>query len=107
MADLFDVQDELTSAIVSGVEPELGAYERTLSRRKPTESLTAWELAQKGFSRFLEYTREDFGTAQTLYRKVIKLNSDFALAHALSARVHYASPMLGWGEEFAVELKAG
>ena len=54
MADLFDVQDELTSAIVSGVEPELGAHERTLSRRKPTESLTAWELAQKGFSRFLE-----------------------------------------------------
>ena len=83
MADLFDVQDGLTSAIVSGVEPELGAHERTLSRRKPTESLTAWELAQKGFSRFLEYTREDFGAAQTLYRKAIKLNSDFALAHAL------------------------
>jgi TolB-like protein len=58
MADLFDVQDELTSAIVSGFEPELGAHERILSRKKPTGNLTAWELAQKGYSKFFEYTNK-------------------------------------------------
>jgi adenylate cyclase len=36
MADLFDLQDELTRAIVSAVAPEVSAHERSLARKKPT-----------------------------------------------------------------------
>ncbi len=107
MADLFDVQDELTSAIVTGVEPELGAHERTLSPRKPTESLTAWELAQKGYSRFFDYTPENFDAALELYQKAIQLDPEFAFAHALAARIHYARVMLGWTEDDANEIRVG
>lgn len=66
MANLFDGQDELTSAIVTGVEPELGAHERTFPRKKPTENLTAWELAQRGYSKLFEYTQDGNGTALEL-----------------------------------------
>lgn len=107
MADLFDVQDELTSAIVTGVEPELGAHERTLSRRKPTESLTAWELSQKGYAQFLKFTSRDNDAALELYRKSIRLDPDFALAHALAARAHYARVSLGWSENVSRDTRAG
>lgn len=47
LEDIFDLQDELTHAIVTAVEPELGAHERRLARARPTDSLTSWELCQR------------------------------------------------------------
>lgn len=107
MADLFDVQDQLTSAIVTGVEPELGAHERTLSRRKPTESLTAWELAQKGYSRFLIQDRNGIREAAELYKRALELDPNFPLACAFYARTYYSTVMHGWSEDIEQDLKAG
>ncbi|WP_341235546.1 adenylate/guanylate cyclase domain-containing protein [uncultured Sulfitobacter sp.] len=107
MADLFDVQDELTSAIVTGVEPELGAHERTLSRKKPTENLTAWELAQRGYSKFFEYTQESNDAALDLYQKAMRIDPQFAFVHALAARVHYARLALGWTKDFDQDRQDG
>ena len=107
MADLFDVQDELTSAIVTGVEPELGAHERTLSRKKPTENLTAWELAQRGYSKFFEYTQESNDAALNLYQESIRIDPQFAFVHGLAARVHYARLALGWTKDFDQDRQDG
>ena len=41
LSDLFELQDELTRAIVIEIAPQLGANERALARTRPTESLTA------------------------------------------------------------------
>ena len=41
MTDPFDIQDILTGAIISGVDPQLGAHERVVAWHKPTGSLTA------------------------------------------------------------------
>ena len=107
MADLFDMQDELTSAIVTGVEPELGAHERTLSRRKPTESLTAWELAQKGYSIFLRQDAASIEEAAGLYQRAMDIDPNFALAHALAARVYFSNIMHGFVDELETNAKTG
>tara|TARA_R110002074_G_scaffold125024_1_gene261846 strand:+ start:4693 stop:6465 length:1773 start_codon:yes stop_codon:yes gene_type:complete len=107
MADLFDVQDELTSAIVTGVEPELGAHERTLSRKKPTENLTAWELAQRGYSKFFEYTPQSSDSALDLYNQAMGIDPQFAFVHGLAARVHFARLVLGWTKSFDQDLREG
>ena len=46
--NIFDVKDEITQSMVTGLAPEIGAHERRISRRKPTESLSAWEMCQHG-----------------------------------------------------------
>ncbi|MFK7753931.1 MAG: hypothetical protein AB8B51_15465, partial [Sedimentitalea sp.] len=107
MADLFDVQDELTSAIVTGVEPELGAHERTLSRKKPTENLTAWELAQRGYSKFFEYTQQGVDDALELYNQAMRIDPQFAFVHALAARVHFARVVLGWTSDLDMDVSEG
>ncbi len=90
MADLFDVQDELTRAIIDGIEPELGAHERATARRKPTESLTAWELYQRAYS---EYVSDDemqsYENCFDYLTAAIKADPDFALPHALLARWYF------------------
>ncbi len=107
MADLFDVQDELTSAIVTGVEPELGAHERILSRKKPTEHLTAWELAQRGNSRLYENTSQSCDIALDLYNQAMRIDPEFAFVHALSSRIHFARLLYGWSEDFDQDLREG
>src|SRR5207248_1932284 len=43
LSDIFAVQDEITEQVVAAIEPELYAAEDIRSRRKPPESLDAWE----------------------------------------------------------------
>jgi adenylate cyclase len=105
MADLFDVQYELTSAIVTGVEPELGGHERILSRKKPTEHLTAWELAQRGNLRSYEFTSKSCDIALDLYNQAMKIDPEFAFVHALAARTHFFRLALGWSEDFDQDLR--
>ncbi len=89
MADLFDLQDELTQGIVSGVEPELGANERALARRKPTESLTAWELCQRGYAEFTSNPEEGLQASLEYCRTASRLDPQFALPDAIMARVYW------------------
>ncbi len=85
--DLFALQDELTQAIVTAVEPELGAHERRLARARPTESLTSWELCQRGWSRLAEYTAQAMDEAEDLLKRSTEADPDFALPRALLARL--------------------
>jgi len=107
LADLFDLQDELTRAIVTGVEPELGAHERALARRKPTKSLTAWELCQKGYSEFVTYSDAGFMAAYDLYHEAERADPNFALVQALLARWYWIWIGSGRAVEPETELRRG
>ncbi len=107
MADLFDVQDELAEAIVAGLAPELGAHERMLARARPTDSLTAWELCQRGMGEFHLYTRESLAAAAGLLERAIESDPDYALARAIRARLHYINVLSGRGGDPASEIEAG
>jgi TolB-like protein len=106
MADLFDLQDELTQAIVTAVAPEIGAHERALARKKPTESLTAWELTQRAFSEYFQYSAEGIAAAKTFATRAIEADAEIVLAHALLARVHTADAMSGRSGDSAGSLQS-
>ena len=95
MADLFDLQDELTQAIVTAVAPEISAHERSLARKKPTDSLTAWELAQRAHAEYLRYSPESIAAARALAVRAIEADPGIVLAHALVARSHAADVIAG------------
>ncbi len=108
MADLFDVQDELTRAIVTGVEPELGAHERAVSRRKPTDSLTAWESCSRGFGEFVKYTDAAYAEAFALYQRAVAADPSFALPHAYLGRWYWVQIVTGRSADLADDdLRAG
>jgi adenylate cyclase len=80
--DIFELQDKITEQIVVAVEPEIGAHERQLVRRKPPENLDAWELFQRGLSHFYGSSRSDHVEAVHRFEKSILADPEFALAHA-------------------------
>jgi tetratricopeptide (TPR) repeat protein len=83
--DLFKVQDDIAAAISATVEPEIGASERNRSRRKPPESLDAWELFQRGMWHLLRQNFQDSTEAEGFFRRSIALDPDFAPPHAALA----------------------
>lgn len=103
--DLFAVQDELTTAIVSAVEPELGAHERNLARKKPSEDLTAWELYQRGLSEQVKMTSETLATSDTYFQKAIDIDTRFADPHVMIGRNGWMRLASGWSKDPAADLK--
>ena len=99
--DLFDLQDELTHAIVTSVEPELGAHERRMARFRPTESLTAWELCQRGITSFSDYSAESLEDAKVSLSAAIDADPTFALPYALLGRLEYTRAVVGGGSDQA------
>jgi TolB-like protein len=69
LADVFAVQDDITEAIVSAIEPKLYAAENFRAKRKPPDSMDAWDLVMRALSHYWRVTREDNVVAQALLEK--------------------------------------
>jgi adenylate cyclase len=85
LEDVFDVQDEVTRAIVTAIEPQLASTERERARRKPPESLDAWECYQRGLWHLYRHKAEDSAKGQDLFRRAIEHDPGFAPPHAALA----------------------
>ena len=66
LTDVFAVQDEITDAIVTAIEPQIYAAENFRSRRKPPNSVDAWDLVMRALSHHWRVTRPDSLAAQAL-----------------------------------------
>ncbi|MEE8144101.1 MAG: adenylate/guanylate cyclase domain-containing protein, partial [Kiloniellales bacterium] len=110
LADIFELQDEMTQTIVGAVEPELSAAERERAVRKPPESLDAWETYQRGLWHLWSFTKDDSAEAQRLLRRAQELDPGFATAYAFESYSHYLDAVLGFaeapGESLAAALTA-
>ena len=102
--DVFELQDQITEQIVVSVEPEIGAHERALARRKPPESLDAWELFQCGLSHFYHMNQGDHAEAIRLFQEAIARDSEFAAAHAYLSYPVLGSVLLGYTNDVTTAL---
>jgi adenylate cyclase len=98
LADIFDVQDEITLTIAGAIEPELAQIERERARRKPAENLDAWDMYQLGLWHFWQFTKDDNAEAQRLFRQAIDIEPRFAAAHAFLSYSHYFGNAMGFSD---------
>jgi adenylate cyclase len=99
LEDIFAVQDEVTQAIVTAIEPQLGSAERDRARRGPPGNLGAWESYQRGLWHFYRYTAKNNVEAQSLFRRAVELDATFAPAQAGLAFALYVDVVLGFVAE--------
>jgi TolB-like protein/class 3 adenylate cyclase/Tfp pilus assembly protein PilF len=82
LADIFDLQDKVTSDVVGAVGASLEQAEIERVRAKPTENLGAYDLYLRGMARL--YARELDEACQLGYR-AIELDPNYAAAYAMLA----------------------
>ena len=84
MKDVFEVQDDIARSITQALRITLSPQEEKTIASKPTENLQAYDY----FLRGRNYTRrENLEFAMQMFEHAIKLDPNFALAHAGIANV--------------------
>ena len=98
LADVFAVQDEIAEAIVAAIEPQLYAAEDFRARRKPPESMDAWDLAMRALSHFWRVTRQDNVVAQALLEKATTIDPNYGQALGVLATSYMFTAHMGWAD---------
>ncbi len=83
--DIFDLQDELTQAIVATLPGRLQLAEENRIRRKPPQQMAAYDYVLAGRIHHHRVTSEDNAEALRLLEAAIQLDPDFAEAYAWKA----------------------
>src|SRR5207245_344967 len=80
--DIFDIQDEITAAIVNALKLKLLGGSDAASRKRPTENPEAHRLYLKGRHHWNKYTGEGMRKAIDHFRQAIDIDPTYALAYA-------------------------
>jgi adenylate cyclase len=107
LEDIFALQDEMTETIVRAIEPELGSAERERAMRRAPGSLDAWGLLQRGLWHHYRFSKQDSAEAQRLFQQSIKIDPNFALAHAALAHACYWDALFGFTPDVGTKLAEG
>jgi TolB-like protein len=103
LEDIFDLQDRLTSSVIGAMSPQLERAEIERARRKPTESLQAYDHYLRSKFGIYQWTREGSGEALRMSKLAISLDPAFAVAYASAANIFGQRKGFGWIEDAAKE----
>jgi adenylate cyclase len=96
LADIFAIQDEVTSSIVSILPGRVAAAAQDRVQRKPPESLAAYECVLTGKLLHHRSDRSANADALRMLERAIALDPNYAHAHAWRACVLGQSFVYGW-----------
>jgi TolB-like protein/Tfp pilus assembly protein PilF len=102
--DIFDLQDRVTESVVGAIGPRLEQAEIERAKRKPTESLDAYDYYLRGLASFSRWTKESNQEALSLAYRAIELDPDFALAYAAAALCYAQYKNNNWWVDRANEI---
>jgi TolB-like protein/Flp pilus assembly protein TadD len=107
IADIFELQDEITQKIVTELEVKLTRGEQVRLKRRQTNNLEAWDLYVQALTCITHFTREDNVMARELAQRAVNLDSEFAGPWVLLARTYLADARIGWGDSVSASLAKG
>jgi tetratricopeptide (TPR) repeat protein len=96
LEDVFELQDGVTSSVIGAIAPKLEQAEIRRAKRKPTESLDAYDLYLRGMANVYRWTKEGVGDALRLFSAAIDRDPDFATAYGMAAWCYFWRMANGW-----------
>ena len=88
LTDVFALQDDVTVAVVSAIQPKLLQTEIALATRRRPENLTAYDFYLRAMSQFYLATREGVSEAIRLAHRALELDPRFGFVAALAGACH-------------------
>src|ERR1700730_3361539 len=88
LTDVFALQDELTVAVVSAIQPKLLQTETELATRRQPENLTAYDLFLRAREKSSLRTREGYAEAIRLAHRALDLDPRSISAAVVAADGH-------------------
>jgi adenylate cyclase len=96
LEDVFELQDHVTASVVGAIAPKLEQAEIERAKRKPTESMAAYDYYLRGMPNLYQRTRESIDEALRMFYRAIELDPDFASAHGMATRCYCTRKASNW-----------
>jgi adenylate cyclase len=106
LADVFSLQDEITSRVVAAIEPKLLEAEGIRSQNRSADDLDAWEMVIQANSLFWRLTRPEIEAAIEILRHAVSRYPGYGPAHSVLAFVLLIRNYLGWSAKPPLEEAA-
>jgi tetratricopeptide (TPR) repeat protein len=104
LEDVFDLQDQVTISVVSAIAPKLEQVEIERAKRKPTESLDAYDYFLRALANVHQGTKEAIGEALKQFYQATELDPDFSSAYGMAAWCYVVRKTNGWMLDVAQEV---
>ena len=102
--DVFNLQEEISDALIAKLSPVIHDAEMTRARRTPPQNAAAFDHVMKGMWHDNQISREENRAAIAEYERALELDPDYANAHALLASTLYDRAYIGWSEDAMVDF---
>jgi adenylate cyclase len=99
LTDVFALQDEVTIAVVSAIQPKLLQTEIAMATRRRPENLTAYDLFLRTMQQFYLTTREGLAETIRLAHRALELDPRFGLVAALAGMCHTRNVIWGYAND--------
>jgi transcriptional regulator with AAA-type ATPase domain/TolB-like protein len=97
--DLFALQDQIASKVVSTIAPQVREAEMRRALRKRPESLAAYDCLLRALAQLYRLNEDDFAEARTWLEKAIALDPTYAAPYAWLADWHGIRVLQGWSPD--------
>ena len=105
--DIFELQDQVTEAVVGAIAPQLERAEIERAKRKPTESLDAYDYYLRGMAHLHLGSRESIDGALGQFNLALMRDPNFASAYAMAAWCYFWRKVNGWLTDRPGEIAEG
>ncbi|QTD35688.1 winged helix-turn-helix domain-containing tetratricopeptide repeat protein [Pseudomonas fluorescens] len=105
--DIFELQDQVAESVVGAIAPQLERAEIERAKRKPTDSLDAYDYYLRGTAKLHIGTREAIEQSLALFYRAIELDPEFASAYGMAAWCHFWRKLNGWMTDRPREIAEG
>ena len=99
LTDVFALQDEVTVAVVSAIQPKLLQTEIELATRRRPENLTAYDFYLRALPQYYLMTPEALAEAIRLTHRALELEPRFGLVAALGGVCHMNNVLQGYAAD--------
>lgn len=99
LTDIFALQDEVTVAVVSAIQPRLLQTEIAMATRRRPENLTAYDCYLRARQQFYSSTREAVAETIRLADRALELDPRFGLVAALAGASHMQNVLWGYAAD--------
>ena len=89
LADVFALQDRVTSKIVAALKVKLTPQERAVAAGRDTPNIDAYDTFLKGWELLLRKTPEDAAKAVALFQQALELDPNYSRAYAALAQTYW------------------
>ncbi len=105
LADIFDLQDEITARVAATVVPELERAEHKSSTAKQPQNLDAWDCVQRGLAHLLEFTKEGNSKARGMFERAIAIDPENSQGYGGVAYAYMRDIIFGFEISSGTEIR--